>query len=223
MYAQDAYLPLSGIQHFAFCRRQWALIHIEQLWGENFLTAEGRLLHERAHDPFSAEKRRDLIVTRDLAVYSSELGVSGQCDVVEFFRDEAHGIALFGREGRWLPRIVEYKRGHSKVDDCDRLQLTAQALCLEEMLSCPKIEESCLYYGETRRRESVDLTDALRGRVREMTAEMHMYYDRRYTPRVKVTKSCQRCSLNDLCLPGLLKTQSVARYISASLESEAEP
>ncbi|MCL2342702.1 MAG: CRISPR-associated protein Cas4 [Firmicutes bacterium] len=222
MYQEDDYLPLSGIQHFSFCRRQWALIHIEQLWGENALTAEGRLLHEKAHDPFFAEKRGDLIVTRDMAVHSAELGASGQCDIVEFLRDDGRGVELFGRKGRWLPRIVEYKRGKSKAEDCDRLQLAAQAICLEEMLGCPKIEESCLYYGETRRRETVMLTDELRAAVRAMFSEMHGYYDRRYTPRVKPTKSCQRCSLNTVCLPGLLKSRTAAQYIESALREAAE-
>lgn len=219
MYAEEDYLPLSGIQHFAFCRRQWALIHIEQLWEENSLTVEGNLLHEKAHDPFFTEKRGDVITVRDLSVYSRELGISGQCDVVEFLRDDA-GVPLFGRVGRWLPQIVEYKRGKAKLDDCDRSQLALQAMCLEEMLVCPKIEKGSLYYGETRRRESVELTDELRDAVRRMVAEMHEYYDRRYTPRVKPGKSCKNCSLSDKCLPDILGNRSVAQYIESSLGEE---
>ena len=220
-YSEDDYLPLSGIQHFSFCRRQWALIHVEQLWVENVLTAEGRLLHEKAHDPFSTEKRGDLIITRDMAIHSGELGASGKCDVVEFIHDD-NGVTLFGREGRWLPKVIEYKRGKPKIDDCDRLQLTAQAICLEEMLGCREIEESYLYYGETRRRESVDLSDDLRTAVKDLFAEMHAYYDRRYTPRIKPTKSCQRCSMNSQCLPGLMKQKSVAQYIDAAFGEEVE-
>ena len=220
-YLEDDYLPLSGIQHFAFCRRQWALIHVEELWTENALTAEGRLLHEKVHDPFFTEKRRDVIITRDVAIHSSELGVSGKCDVVEFFRD-SNGIALFGREGYWLPKVIEYKRGKPKIEDCDRLQLTTQTICLEEMLGCNKIEESYLYYGETRRRESIDITDDLRIAAKEIFTEMHAYYERRYTPRVKPTKSCRSCSLSSQCLPSLIKQKSVAQYISAALGEEAE-
>jgi len=220
MYAEEDYLPLSGIQHFVFCRRQWALIHVEELWGENVLTAEGRLLHDKAHDPFAIEKRKDVIITRDLAVHSRELGVSGKCDVVEFFRDDTLGISLLGYSGRWRPRIVEYKRGKSKIDDCDRLQLTAQAMCLEEMLACPKITQSCIFYGETKHREYVELTDALRETVRKMFGEMHEYHSRQHTPRAKVTKSCKRCSLNEQCVPGLSSKHNVAQYIASSLESE---
>jgi len=220
-YLEDDYLPLSGIQHFSFCRRQWALIYVEELWEENVLTVEGQLLHEKAHDPFFTEKRRDVIITREMAIHSGELGASGKCDVVEFFRDD-DGIALFGREGRWLPKVVEYKHGKPKIDDCDRLQLAAQAICLEEMLGCREIEESYLYYGETRRRELVDLTDELRTAVKDIFGEMHAYYERCYTPRVKPTKSCQRCSLNSQCLPGLMKQLSVSQYIAETLSEDVK-
>ena len=222
MYSEDDYLQLSGIQHFAFCRRQWALIHIEQLWDENYLTAEGRLMHEKAHDPFFVEKRRDMIIARDMSVHSRELGISGKCDVIEFHRDDAHGIKLYGRDGAWLPFVVEYKRGLSKLDDCDRLQLAAQAMCLEEMLTCPAIEQSCIYYGETKRREYVSINEEMRETVRNIISEMHDYYHRRYTPRVKKTKICNRCSLNNLCLPNMRKRGNVLQYIEESLKTGVE-
>ena len=221
MYSEDSYLLLSGIQHFAFCRRQWALIHIEEQWSENYRTLEGHFLHKNAHDPFLIEKRQDVIVSRNMAIHSSELGASGQCDVVEFERDDEHGVELFGRSGKWLPRPVEYKRGKTKLDDCDRLQLTAQAMCLEEMLVCSPIEQGCLYYGETRRREYYCLTKELRDSVREMFGEMHSYYERRYTPRVKPSKACNACSLRDLCLPKMPTGRSVEDYIATNLRSDA--
>jgi CRISPR-associated exonuclease Cas4 len=217
LYSEDDYILLSGIQHFAFCRRQWALIHIEQLWTENQLTAEGRLMHERAHNPFLTEKRKDVLIVREMAVHSSRLGVSGQCDVVEFTRDEENGVPLFGRKGKWSPMIVEYKRGKSKADDCDRLQLALQAICLEEMLACPQIKQSCVYYGETKHREYVDLTDELRDNAETMIAEMHEYYKRRFTPKVKAGKSCKRCSLYDLCLPSITANTNVTKYIESAL------
>jgi CRISPR-associated exonuclease Cas4 len=219
-YGEDDFLLLSGIQHFAFCRRQWALIHIEEQWAENYRTAEGHLMHERAHDPFFTEKRRDVIITRDMAVRSNELGVSGQCDVVEFLRDDDNGVALFGQAGKWRPRPVEYKRGKTKLGDFDRLQLCAQAMCLEEMLLCPPIGQGCLYYGETKRREYVDLTDELRGTVRDMFAEMHAHFERRYTPRVKPSKACKSCSLRDLCVPKLPEEHSVGKYIKDAIYIE---
>ena len=223
MYAEDDFLQLSGIQHFTFCRRRWALIHVEQQWEENWRTAEGRLLHERAHDPFLVEKRRDVISTHEMAVHSAVLGASGQCDVVEFLRDDKCGVTLFGREGKWFPRPVEYKRGKPMPGDADRLQLTAQAMCLEEMLACPRIVQGCLYYGETKHREWVDLTDELREAVRAMFIEMHAYFERHYTPRVKPTRACTSCSLRELCMPKLPNRQSVNAYIQDTLSKETLP
>ena len=187
-FREEEFLPLSGLQHFAFCRRQWALIHLEQQWQENLRTIEGQLLHERAHDASLRERRGDTLVLRSLAVASPTLGLSGQCDVVEF-RAAPEGVPLAGEEGRWLPFPVEYKRGRPKPHQADELQLCAQAMCLEEMLCCA-IPRGALYYGQTRRRVTVELTEALRQEVRTMTAEMHRLYDRGYTPKVKPTKGC---------------------------------
>ena len=135
MTESEDYLQLAGIQHFSFCRRQWALVYLEQQWSENLRTAEGRLEHERAHDDTLAEKRGGLLIIRGMRVVSHRLRLSGECDVVEFRADE-DGVELYGREGRWLPMPVEYKHGSSKENDADRLQLCAQAMALEEMLSC---------------------------------------------------------------------------------------
>ena len=129
----DDYLALSGIQHFCFCRRQWALIHLEQQWAENLRTAEGRLLHDRCHDDSLREKRKDLLILRGMRVVSHRLRLSGACDVVEF-RSDPTGVPLQGQSGLWLPMPVEYKHGSSKQGDADRLQLCAQAMALEEML-----------------------------------------------------------------------------------------
>ena len=204
-------LALSGIQHFAFCRRQWALIHIENLWAENTRTVEGNILHGRAHDEQIRETRGDLLILRGLRVASARLGLSGICDVVEFHRDPK-GVPLYGREGRWLPYPVEYKRGSPKESDCDRLQLCAQALCLEEMLNCG-IPEGSLFYGETRRRERVSFSADLRQSVERMVEEMRGYSERRYTPSAKKSKACSACSLRELCLPGLTRRDTVEEYI----------
>jgi len=219
MYDEDNYLLLSGIQHFAFCRRQWALIHIEALWAENVLTVSGDLMHDRAHNQTLTEKRGDVIITRDMPVFSRTMQVIGKCDVVEFNRDEK-GVRLVGREGLWLPCPVEYKRGAPKLHDADRLQLCSQAICLEEMLLCPEIESAYLYYGETKRREAVPLNAELRGTVRTMFAEMRDYYDRQHTPRVKQSKSCANCSLMDLCLPKMPHKESVSAYISKVFDED---
>lgn len=214
-YNEEDYLMISGIQHFCFCRRQWALIHVEQQWQENLKTTEGKIVHKRCHDDDFFEKRNDLLITRGLRVASRTLGVSGQCDVVEFTAVEK-GISLSGRRGYWQACPVEYKRGHSKSIDADRLQLCCQAMCLEEMLG-GVISEGFLYYAEVHRRESVLLTIELREKVRTMLCEMHDYYRRGYTPKVKPHRGCNSCSLNEICLPVLCPNLSVKKYLDDNL------
>lgn len=218
MFSEDDYLLLSGIQHFAFCRRQWALIHIEQQWNENLRTTEGEYLHQRAHNDALTETRGDLIITRGMPVFSREMGVSGTCDVVEFHRNSG-GVPLFGRKGLFLPVPIEYKRGKPKEADEDILQLTAQAMCLEEMLVC-NINEGYLFYGETKRRTKVNFDEATRQKVKDSFAEMHELFERRYTPKVKTNSRCRACSVAGLCLPKLCKNRSAAAYIQQKLEDE---
>jgi CRISPR-associated exonuclease Cas4 len=217
-YPEDEYLMLSGIQHFAFCRRQWALIHIEQQWEENLRTMDGIIMHERVHDDSIREKRGDLVVTRAMAVSSARLGLSGECDAVEFHRDK-NGIPVFGMEGTYRIVPVEYKRGSPKEDDCDVLQLTAQALCLEDMLCC-EIPEGFLYYGETRHRIKVTFDAALRERTEAVIREMHELYQRHHTPLVKRRKACNACSLREICLPVLEKTKPASDYLREMLHGE---
>ena len=181
-------------------------------------TIEGRLLHEHAHDADLKEKRGDLIIVRAMPIHSRELGISGECDVVEFHKCQ-DGINLAGREGKYYVIPVEYKRGQPKINDVDMLQVTAQAMCLEEMLCC-EISFGYLYYGETRHRQKVEFTDELRQRVKDMFEEMHQYYERRHTPKVKRTKSCNACSLKDICLPVLNKNRSVSDYINEQILEE---
>ena len=215
IYNEDDYLQLSGLQHFKFCRRQWALIHIEDQWAENWRTADGAVMHEKAHDGGQKERRGELLITRDMHVFSPTLGVSGACDVVEF-RRSASGVPLHGQEGLYQPYPVEYKRGAPRGDTANALQLCAQAMCLEEMLCCD-IPEGALYYGETRRRETVALTEELRQEVRSLLEEMHALYRRGHTPKVKPTKACNACSLKELCLPRLLRGGSAGDYVKERL------
>ena len=215
-FREEEFLPLSGLQHFAFCRRQWALIHLEQQWQENLRTIEGQLFHERAHDASLRERRGDTLVLRSLAVASPTLGLSGQCDVVEF-RAAPEGVPLAGEEGRWLPFPVEYKRGRPKPHQADELQLCAQAMCLEEMLCC-SIPEGALFYGEPRRRTVVLFTPELRETVRRDSDEMHQLYHRGHTPKAKPSKSCNACSLKELCLPQLVRRESVQTYLRRAME-----
>lgn len=214
-YEEDKYLMLSGIQHFKFCRRQWALIHIEQQWAENVHTAVGELLHKQVHDPVLKEKRKGLITARALPVFSRSLGVSRECDVVEFCPCE-EGIQLRGHRGTFSVYPVEYKKGKPKLTEEDKLQLAAQAMCLEEMFST-EIPEGAIFYGETRRRESVEITEELRTEVKDMFLEMHQYYEKGYTPKVKYSKACNACSLKDICIPKLGKAVSVKTYLNQRL------
>ena len=217
MYTPDDCLMISGLQHFRFCRRQWALIHIEQQWSENLRTVEGELLHERAHNEQLREARGDLWIVRGLRVQSLTLGLSGQCDVVEFQCDAVHGIPLSGKGGLWLPYPVEYKRGVPKQDSHDELQLCAQAMCLEEMLCC-EILSGALFYAQPRRRLRVTFTPELRKEVRTAAAQMHELYRRGHTPQVRPTKACSACSLKELCLPRLQKSGPVGAYLRENME-----
>lgn len=218
IYAEEDFLQLSGLQHFKFCRRQWALIHVEQQWAENFRTADGAIMHENAHNGAAIESRGDLLITRDMRIFSRTLGVSGACDVLEFHRCEA-GIPLKGRDGLWQPYPVEYKRGRPKENTEDALQLCGQAICLEEMLCC-EIPRGALYYGEPRRRTEITFTQELRQEVQALITQMHTLYARSSTPKVKPSKACNACSLKELCLPNLMRCNSVSAYLRGAMEGE---
>lgn len=214
-YSEDEYLMLSGIQHFVFCHRQWALIHIEQQWEENYRTVDGSIMHKCAHDNTFHEKRGDLIIARGMAVSSPYLGISGECDIVEFRRND-DGILLHGQEGKYSVTPVEYKRGSPKIDKSDKLQLAAQAMCLEDMLCC-EIPAGYLYYGETRRRTRVDINEELRQQVKCVLEEMHELFQRGHTPKVRRTRACNACSLKNICLPVLFSKKTASAYINMHL------
>lgn len=211
------YLLLSGIQHFLFCRRQWALMYLEGLWQDNAQTSEGRIQHERCHDEEQKETGQDGWSICNLPVVSHTMQVKGRTDVVEF-RAASAGAVVYGHEGFWQPYPVEYKHGRPKSGQEDIFQLCAEAICLEEMLCC-KIPQGALFYHQTRHREEVMLTDALKAEVRKTFAEMHALAERQWTPRGKLQKGCQLCSLRDLCLPQLGSHPSVAAYYQKHWES----
>ena len=217
-YREEEWLQLSGIQHYAFCPRQWGLIHVEGLWKENVLTAEGAIQHEKAHDEHADELRGELLTVRGMRVFSADLGVSGSCDVVEFTRCE-DGVPLTGREGRWSAYPVEYKHGAPKSGDADRLQVCVQAMCLEEMLGCA-IPRGALFYQQTRRRETVELDEALRAQARELLREMHDMARRSYTPRARKGARCRACSLAEQCLPGLPAPGGVDAYLDRAMKED---
>lgn len=217
-YHEDEFLQISGIQHFKFCKRQWALIHIEKQWSENWRTVEGHLIHENAHNKFFTQSRNNIIISRGMPVYSEKLGISGECDIVEFRKDNC-GISIVGLGGTYMVCPVEYKRGKPMENQCNDLQLCAQAMCLEEMLCC-RIDAGYLYYNEIKRRCKVELNQTLRDELSDTVDEMHEMYTRKYTPKVKPGKACNACSLKDICLPVLCKNKSAKVYIDKLVRCE---
>ena len=204
-------LLISGIQHFVFCPRQWALIHVEQQWRSNYLTTHGKILHERADKPLIMNKRNDVISLHAVEVRSNRLRIQGICDVVELQRNDK-GVFFSKWGDKYIVVPIEYKRGKPKSDNSDVLQLLAQSICLEEMTGTI-IPAGYIFYHQLRRREYVEFTDELRYTLERCIDQMHQYIDRNYTPKARESKKCNSCSLRDLCLPELAKTMSVENYI----------
>jgi CRISPR-associated exonuclease Cas4 len=202
MVDQSDSFPLSALQHFAFCQRQCALIHIERLWAENTLTAQGRVLHGRVHEA-GGESRSGKRITRALPLQSSVLGLHGVADVVEFECQI---------DGSWRPFPVEYKRGRPKLEPIDAVQLCAQAICLEEMLNT-SIPEGALFYGTTHRRHGVVFDDELRGETHRLAAAIHTLLATGRTPAPEYGRKCHSCSLFDLCQP-LVVSRSASAHLS---------
>lgn len=194
-YSEEDLLSLSGIQHFAFCERQWGLIHVENQWVENLRTAEGRLLHQRVDDPYFTESRGDVKTARSVPLLSKTLGLYGVADVIELHKNT-------GVKTNVNYNIVEYKRGKPKTDDRDEVQLCAQAICLEEMLDIT-LDFGFMYYGETRHRHRVEFNEILRSRVYKLAEQMHLLYTHGITPTAVKGKRCKNCSMEGVCLPKL--------------------
>lgn len=216
VYTEDDLLPISALQHLAYCPRQCALIHLEQVWAENRYTAEGGILHAKA-DMGKHELRGDLVTARGLRLHSYTLGLSGIADVVEFQRTEQGGCVLPGRPGHWQPYPVEYKRGRPKGSDCDQVQICAQAICLEEMLDV-SIEEGSLFYGKTRRRKPVAFDEALRTRTQMLASELHRLWMDGRTPPPEYGVKCENCSLQSHCLPQLPRQSAVEAYLHQAFD-----
>ncbi len=205
-YTEDDLLPLSGLQHLLFCERQCALIHIEQIWAENLFTAEGRIMHERVHDA-DRESRGDIRIQYGMPLRSLRLGLIAKADVVEFHRNIEHS------HEEWRPFPVEYKRGKPKKDNCDKVQLCAQALCLEEMLGVG-VSGGALFYGKTRRRQDITFDSNLRAETEDAARRFHALFDAGITPKPEYLPKCDNCSLSRLCLPKAVgKIRSVNRYL----------
>ncbi len=204
-YSEEDLIPLSALQHFMYCTRQCALIHIEQLWTENLFTAEGRIMHDKA-DSNKSESRGNVRIEYSVPVRSLRLGLIGKADVVEFHRTD---------DGSWIPFPVEYKRGKPKIDDCDRVQLCAQAICLEEMLDVG-IKKGALFYGHTHRREEVVFNEKLRLEAENAAMKVHALIESGITPKAEYSKKCKKCSLLDFCMPTV--SRKASNYLMKAIE-----
>lgn len=222
VFNEADFIALSAIQHYFFCSRQFALIHVEKQWKENTLTAEGRVLHERVDNSKYIERRPGYIVERSVAMRSAELGVYGVADVVEFSSSD-NGVQLPDEQGLWQPRPVEYKRGHAKTGICDKAQLCCQAICLEEMYGI-SIESGDLFYWQTRRRLPIVFDRTLRTQVAKACTEMHTLIREGLTPAVPEKASCKNCSMKDICLPkiGKRKKGGIENYIQENTRRESD-
>jgi len=207
-YTEDDLIQLSALQHYVFCPRQCALIHVEQVWSENRFTAEGRIMHDKVHEQ-GHESRGQVRIERGVPLRSLRLGLSGISDVVEFHRQT---------DGSWKPFPVEYKRGKPKPDDCDRVQICAQALCLEEMLHV-EIPSGAIFYGKTRHRHDVLFDNELRKVTEETANRVRELIESRVTPKPLYESKCKSCSLSEVCLPKTIgKTRSVQKYLMNALK-----
>ncbi len=207
MYSDDDLIQLSALQHFVFCPRQCAISYIEHRWAENLLTAEGGVMHDHAHDEVF-EIRGDVRIERGMPLRSLMLGLSGKADVVEFRKSP---------RGDWILFPVEYKHGKPKENNCDRVQLCAQAMCLEEMLHV-HIPAGAIFYGKTRRRLDVEFSNNLRNETECTAQKLHEFMKAGKTPKAVYDRKCESCSLKDICMPKVgEKTSAVGEYIEESL------
>lgn len=215
LYSEDELLPLSGLSHLSFCERRWALIHVESVWEDNQFTAEGDHLHQRAHSG-DVETRPGVLVRRTLPLHSFRLGLSGQADIVEFHPSDSEiSIQLAGRKGNWQVLPVEYKRSRDKAGSIAyRIQLCAQAICLEEMLHT-NVPEGAIYDASARRRQEVRFDPSVRNEVMRLAEQMHSLFKAGITPAAVLKRACRNCSLINYCLPSALASApSVSKYLN---------
>mgnify|MGYP006275919831 CR=1 FL=1 len=227
MYTEDDLLQLSALQHLLFCARQCALIHIEQQWVENRFTAEGRVMHDRVHSD-GRESRGEVRTVFGVPLRSLMLGVVGKADVVDFYLTEEQRLTFIdkalaaahkkGKSHYWLPFPVEYKRGKPKQDSSDKVQLCAQAICLEEMTGL-QVSAGALFYGKKRRRQPVEFDSALREETIETARRLHELIASGRTPAPEYSKKCDSCSFIDVCLPAAMAgKKQVKRYYDTMLK-----
>ncbi len=212
-YSETDLLPISALQHLLFCERQTALIHVERLWVENRLTVEGRQLHRKAHDGTLA-RNGDTWTARSLRLRSFEFGLAGQADVVELQLVSGTASIHWPPAADQVRRVtpIEYKRGRPKKDDSDRVQLCAQAICLEEMFGV-SIAEGALFYGKRQRRTGVDFTPELRAKTVRAAERFREIIETGETPWAKREPKCDSCSLITVCLPDAMRSRGAAPFV----------
>jgi CRISPR-associated exonuclease Cas4 len=223
MYSDDELLMLSGIQHIAFCERQYALIYIENQWEENILTIQGHRLHERVDDPFESGKRNDIISLRSIYLVSYQLGLYGKADLIELVKtNELQGtLTLANTQGFWKVKPVEFKRGKPKPDISDEVQLCAQAICIEEMYQV-QITEAEIFYGEPHRRKTIKLDENLRTLTTYYANRMHQLYSSQTTPKPNFLPKCKGCSLLGNCQPKAIQLHGkVKEYFEKNLNFDS--
>lgn len=205
MYSEENFIQISALQHYIFCPRQCGLIHIDEVWQDNLFTVRGDILHEKV-DTESDETRGDLKIVRGLRIHSYKYGLVGKCDVVEF------------NENKKIVFPIEYKAGEPKEDISDKVQLCAQALCLEEMLNT-QIKKGGFYYGKIRRRIVVDLENDLRDQTLMIIQKVRSIIESKKVPIEEYSKKCRNCSLINICQPKALYKSKVQKYISELFET----
>jgi CRISPR-associated exonuclease Cas4 len=211
---EEDYIMISALQHYVFCPRQCGLIHVEKLWVENALTIQGNIMHERVHNESENEKRKDTISVRGLKVSSSTLGLTGQIDLVEFHKcSKLNGTQLKNQVGYWHPLIVEYKRGKPKKDNSDKIQLCAQAICLEDMLNI-NIVEGAVYYGKKRHRFKVTFDRDLRQETEMVINTVHEMIKNGITPLARFEAKCTSCSFIHQCCPNQFNRKRTRSYLN---------
>lgn len=221
LYSDEDMLMLSGIQHFRFCPRQWALIHIEQQWDDNRLTIEGELMHKHVDNPFYRQKCGDFISLRSVHIASHELGLYGITDVVELHptEEKCNFITHPHYPGKWTVYPIEYKHGSPKRNEVDEVQLAAQAMCLEEQYNI-QISHGALFYGETQHRMEVAITEEIRNIVRSCAESMHEIFQSGKLPTINSGKHCRKCSLQNICMPEVADCTRVSYYLKQNLYEE---
>jgi len=219
MFTEDELLPISALADIVFCERRAALHRLEEIWQENVSTIEGHHLHDKVHAG-EGESRGTVRIVRGLRLRSLRLGLSGVADVFEFHRLEQNteGIVLQGVSGRWMPFPVEYKRGVVRHEESFECQLCAQALCLEEMLNC-HIPAGALFYGLSRRRKDIFLTNDLRRGTAIAAVRLHQVVNAGITPPATYEKKCEKCSLLAQCMP---KTAGGGKSATAWLAAQLD-